>query len=356
MRAQLRNQVAALFLLAPAAVTLTALPSTALAQPATPQVRGLDVSSDNGTFPGSRLRFVLRGSPGADAAVHIRGIEGRIPLREVEPGVYVGRYVIARGDRIDEGSPVRAILSRGNRTVTANYNLPEGLANVAVAPAPQLRIDRFDVVPVERLTPGTELRFSLDGMPGAAATIAISGLAQIGMREVRPGHYEGSYTIRNTDAASHPSGPIVASLRAGDRIVRAELTQPLIAAARVAPPAVISGDLRDRGREQARPAYAHVPIQILSPGNNARVDGSFARVRGRTTPFASVEIAVHAMSGQNGASQRVWEQVVRADGNGDFEFNFVAPSAAPGTRYDVSMTARTPDATSESHLVLYERG
>lgn len=356
MRAQLRNQLAALFFLAPAAVTFTALPSTALAQPATPQVRGLDVSSDHGTYPGSRLRFVLHGSPGADAAVHIRGIQGRIPLREVEPGVYVGRYVVARGDRIDEGSPVRAIMSRGNRTVTANYNLPEGLGNVAVAPAPQLRIERFDVVPVDRLTPGTELRFSLEGAPGAVATIAISGIADIRMREVRPGHYEGSYTIKRSDAAAHPSGPIVASLRAGDRIVRAELRQPLMASERAAPANIASAEPRDRGREQARPAHAHVPIQILSPGNNAHVDGSFARVRGRTTPLASIEVAVHAQPGDSGASHRIWEQVVRADENGDFEFNFVAPSPAPGTRYDVSMTAHTPDATSESHLVLYQRG
>lgn len=260
MRAQLRKQVAALFLLAPAAVTFTALPTAALAQAATPEVRGLEVTSDNGTFPGSRLRFILHGSRNAEAAVHIRGIEGRIPLREVEPGVYVGRYVVARGDRIAEGSPVRAILSRGNRTVTANYSLPQGLGNVAVAPPPLV---------------------------------------------VRP-------------------GPVV-------------------------------GEIRERGRGgYAGPVYAPVPIQIFSPGNNARVDGNFARVRGRTAPFASIQVAVQAMPGPNGASQRVWEQLVRADANGDFEFNFVAPSPVPGTRYDVSMTAHTPDATSEAHLVLYQ--
>lgn len=118
----------------------------------------------------------------------------------------------------------------------------------------------------------------------------------------------------------------------------------------------VPGEFRDRGREHARPAYDHVPIQILRPGNNARVDGSFARVRGRTVPFASIQVTVQAQPGQNGGSQRIWEQLVRADANGDFEFNFVAPSPAPGTRYDVSMVAHTPDATSESHLVLYQRG
>lgn len=356
MRAQLRNQVTALFLLAPAAITFTALPSAALAQPAAPEVRGLEVSSDNGTYPGSRLRFVLHGSPRADAAVHVRGIEGRIPLREVEPGLYVGRYVVTRGDRIDEGSPVRAILSRGNRTVTANYTLPQGLGNVAVAPPPQLRIDRFGVVPVGRLEPGAELRFFLEGLPGAVATVALPGITErVRMREMRPGHYEGSYTIRRRDDV-HASGPIMAHLRAGDRVVEAQLGGPLVVAERVAPGPIVSGDFRERGRDgRAGPGYAHVPLQILSPPNNARVDGSFARVRGRTAPFASVEIGVHAVPGQNGGSQKVWEQVVRADANGDFEFNFVAPSPVPGTRYDVSMIARTENATTEEHLVLYQR-
>jgi hypothetical protein len=351
MRAQLRNHVASLFLLAPAAVTFTALPSAAQAQPATPQVRGLEVSSDNGIYPGSRLRFLLHGSPRAEAAVHIRGIEGRIPLREVEPGVYVGRYVVGQGDRIEEGSPVRAILSRGDRTVTANYNLPD-LGRVAAAPPPQLRIDRFDVVPVDQLVPGTELRFSVEGMPGAVATIELPGVAErVRMREVRPGHYEGSYTIRRSDNV-HVSRPIVAHLRAGNEVVTAPLTSPVLASARVTPAPVIAGPIREHERGAFGPAQ--VPIHIISPVNNARIDGG-SHVRGRTAPFASVEIAVNRVPGQNGAPQRVWEQVVRADANGDFAFDFSAPASVPGTRYDVSMTARTADATTEAHLVLYER-
>lgn len=351
MKAQLRNHVAALFLLAPAAATLTALPSAALAQPATPEVRGLEVSSDNGIYPGSRLRFVLRGSPRSEAAVHICGIEGRIPLREVEPGLYVGRYVVARGDRIEEGIPVRAILSRGDRTVTANYNLPD-LGRVALAPPPQLRIDRFDAVPVDRLVPGTELRFSVEGMPSAVATVELPGVPErVRMREVRPGHYEGSHTIRRSDTV-RVSRPILAHLRAGTRVVTAALTTPLLAAAPALPAPVITGEIREHSRGAY--GYAQAPIQILTPANHAWIEGG-SHVRGRTAPFASVEIAVNRLPTQVGASQRVWEQVVRADANSDFAFNFSAPASAPGTRYDVSMTARTADATTEAHLVLYER-
>jgi hypothetical protein len=234
MRSQLRNHVAALFLLAPAAVTFTALPSAALAQPASPELRRLEVSSDSGTAPGSRLRFVLHGSPRGEAAVHIRGVQGRIPLREVEPGVYVGRYVVARGDRIEEGLPVRATLSRGDRRVTASYNMPD-LGQVASAPPPQLRIDRFDAVPVDQLVPGTELRFSLEGMPGAVATVELPGVRdRVRMRETRPGHYEGGYTIRRSDDV-HVHRQIVAHLRSGNETVTAPLTTPLVASATVLP-------------------------------------------------------------------------------------------------------------------------
>ena len=62
MKRQLRNHVAALCLLAPAALTFTALPGTALAQPATPQVLSLQVASDNGVNPGSVLRFTMEGT------------------------------------------------------------------------------------------------------------------------------------------------------------------------------------------------------------------------------------------------------------------------------------------------------
>ena len=80
MKAQLRNQVAALFLLAPAAATFTALPATVLAQTATPEVRSLEVTSDKGVKPGSRLRFKLEGSPRAQASRSHPGCTVQHPL------------------------------------------------------------------------------------------------------------------------------------------------------------------------------------------------------------------------------------------------------------------------------------
>jgi hypothetical protein len=433
MKAQLRNQVAALFLLAPAAATFTALPATVLAQPATPEVRSLDVTSDNGVNPGSRLRFRLEGSPRAQASVRIRGVQASIPLREVERGIYVGRYTITRTDRIEEGAPIRASLRHGNRTGIASYTVPAGLTSVAVAPPPpQLRIERFQAAGLERVEPGTELKFMIDGMPGAVAFVDLPGVANnVQLREVRPGHYEGSYTIRRSDNLN-ASAPLVANLRAGDRVVTANLAPPQPSAdnrppiiANLSPregdtvnaagPTVVSGNFEDRGGTGVDPASvrimlsgrnvtpeaqvtpqsftyraplppgrhtvdvtardragnavrrswsfdvasvpATVPIQVLSHANNGQVDGS-AHIRGRTAPFASVSVKVHAVPpivGQFGVAQQVFSQTLQADANGHFEFSFTSPFTVPGTRYDISMVSSKADVTTEAKLVLYQR-
>ncbi len=337
MKAHLRSHVAALLILAPTAATLTALPTVAAAQSATPEVRSLEVISDHGVEPGSRLRFRLEGSPGANASIRIRGVQNSIALREVEPGLYVGRYVVTRTDRIEDQAPIRAILRQGNRTVSANYTVPPGMTNVAVTPPPpqQLRIERFSVATLDRIEPGAELRFSLEGMPGAAASVNLPGINNnVPLREVRPGVYEGSYTIRRADNLN-PRGPVVATLRAGDRAVTANLQQPLVAAG----PAV-------------------VPIEILSHSNNAQVEGGTTRVQGRTAPFATVNVRVDAVPpvvGQFGVAQRVFTQSLRADANGNFEFSFNPALRVPGTRYDIVMAANKADVTTEARLVLYQR-
>ena len=337
MKAQLRNHVAALFLLAPAAVTLTALPSAVTAQPASPQVDSFQVASDNGLQPGSRLRFTLEGTPHARARIRIEGVRNPIPLAETSRGVYTGRYVVSRNDRVDEDSRIRAVLRRGNQTVAANYNFPPDIGNVASAPPPpaDLRIERFDIAAVDRIEPGAELRFTLDGAPGARAVVDLPGIERnVRLREVRPGHYEGNYTLRTSDRLELRE-PVVARLRAGDRIVTASLAHPFVAA-----------------------GPANVPIQILSHSNNAQVQGSETHVRGRTAPFATVQVRVDAVPpviGQFGVAQRVFAQTLQADRSGHFDFSFDSPFPVPGTRYDISMVANKAEVTTEARLTLFQR-
>lgn len=323
MKSKLRSHVAALFLLTPAAITFTALPSAAIAQPATPEVRSLEVTSDRGVQPGSRLRFRLEGSPRAQASIRIRGVQGSIPLKEVERGVYMGRYVVGRSDRIEDQAPIRAILRQGNRTVSASYSIPQGLGNVAAAPPPSpLRIDRFNMSTQDRIEPGAELTFTLEGMPGGAAFVALPGTNNnVPLREVRPGHYEGSYTIRRADNLNL-SAPVVATLRTGDRVVTANLAQPL-GGADTRPPmvtnlmphegdtvaggpaTVVSANFEDRGGSGVDPGSVRIMLSGRNVTPEAQVTAQSFTYRGALPPGRhTVDVTARDRAGN--AVRRSW--------------------------------------------------
>jgi hypothetical protein len=303
MKTKLRNYVTSAMLLLPAMVTLAALPSSAMAQPAAPEVRSLAVEADAGLEAGSRLRFRLIGTPRVQASVRLRGVRDNIALREVEPGVYVGRYTLKRTDRVAPNTDVRAALRRGNRTVLANFELGATMAAPPVAaalpPPPArapdaLRIERFGMQPIERLEPGAELRFALEGMPGANASVDLPGVERdLRLRETQPGHYEGSYTIRRSDDL-HPNRPVVATLRAGDRVVTANLSlQGVRPGADNRPP---NSDNRAPEVVQVAPAEgATVPA-----GPPVLITARFDDGRGSGVDPASVRIVV---SGRNVTSE-----------------------------------------------------
>lgn len=248
MKHHIRNQVAALFLLLPVATTLLVVPGTVMAQPASPELRSLQVATDDGLKAGADLQFTVEASPRGRVHLKLDGVPRNIVLEETDRGVYTGSYTIRRQDRISESSAVRATLKVRNRTVTSNYTLPAGIGgrNVGAAPPPPaagLKIDRFSVAPIDKMEPGAELRFTLNGAPGGRANFDIPGVIDnVPMREVSPGVYEGGYTIRRMDNLA-PSRPTVATLRVGDRTVSSTLTQPLIADAR--PPVIRNMSPRD---------------------------------------------------------------------------------------------------------------
>lgn len=257
MKKQIRNQVAAFFLLLPSAGVMLALPASVLAQPAQPELRSLQVATDDGLNAGATLKFTVEGTPRGQASLRLRGAPRNIVLKETSRGVYTGSYTLRRQDRVSESSAVRTTLKVRNRSVGADYSLPAGIAgsSVAVAPTMGLKIDRFSVAPVDKLEPGAELRFTLNGMPGGTAEFDIPGVvSKVPMREVSPGVYEGAYTIRRLDNLA-PSKPAVATLRAGNRAVTATLAQSLMADAK--PPVIRNLSPRD-GESVARGATTSV--------------------------------------------------------------------------------------------------
>lgn len=289
MKKYLRNYVACAMLLAPVAATLLALPSTALAQSGSPELRSLQVLADSGLEAGSTLSITLIGTPRGEASVQIGGLRDAIALTETERGVYQGRYTIRRTDRIVSDAQVRAVLRQDYRSTSADYRLADAMpwqrGTPSSARQPEMRIDRFAMAPVDRVEPGVELNFAVEGMPGARVTIDLPGVERdFLLRETRPGYYEGGYTLRRGDNLD-PSRPAVAALRSGERTVFANLNLNL-----------------PRGRaslDNRPPTLIHlVPGEgsVVAAGPSVQIAGTFDDAGGSGVDPASVQII---LSGRN---------------------------------------------------------
>lgn len=246
------------------AFALAALPAIAQAQPKnsanfTPQITSFEIDQADQLVPGAEIDFIVEGTPRSQASVRLSGINKTIALREVESGLYEGTYTISRRDKLSPTATARATLrSKKGATVASRALAATAAAPAAVAVAVAPKIERFTVTPVARIEPGAELRFTALGTAGARATFSIDGIAEdIPMREVRPGQYEGAYTIRRNDNFP-PSLNIMGVLVANGQTVRAKLNQALLVDAR--PPTV--KNLAPRNNENV-------------PGNPVSVSATF---------------------------------------------------------------------------------
>lgn len=431
--------------LALASVIAFTPPASAQRRPAPPEIENFSITPEE-IAPGVELTFTVEGTPRARASVRIGGINKVIALREISEGVYEGLYTVRRADRSIAGSPIRATLTARGQSASDTIRLawrsgppPRAADPLPPVAAPVVQagpaITAFNVVPLGRIEPGADLRFTLSGTPGGAASFTIDGVVRdVGMQEVRPGQYEGSYTIRRLD--NFPATVnITSSLTSGGRSARAALRQPLIADAK--PPAirnlsprdgevVLSGNAisiaatfddsggmgvdpksvrvklggRDITRNSAiTPQYFNfrtdlppgaypveltasdfagnavvqtwrftvaplaavpttLPLQIVSPLNNAEIGGGSTEVRGRTAPDANVEVQVQAIAsiaGMFGITQPLLTKSIRADSAGNFAFSFQPQIPVPGSRYEVSINASKGDLAKEIKLVLFHR-
>ena len=102
-------------------------PATAKAQgPATaaPAIERFDLDPPERLVPGEALIFRITGTSRANASVSIEGVNRKVALREVMPGIYEGAYTIKAGDRIDVYSGVTGNLRGGNQELSAALNQP----------------------------------------------------------------------------------------------------------------------------------------------------------------------------------------------------------------------------------------
>ena len=111
-----------------------------------------------------------------------------------------------------------------------------------------------------------------------------------------------------------------------------------------------------------------LPVTVLSHPNNGAIGQESTTIRGRTVPFAMVQVRVDAISptgrrADAGVAQRLLSEQVQADANGDFSFHFnprysregASSLPVPGTRYELSLSANRDNATGESRLMLFQR-
>ena len=260
MKAFLKSTALAALLLAPVAMTFTAQPVQAQtrAAAAAPQVTNMSLNSDSGLSPGATLRLQVYATPNARRASVTLGQNGpTVALRQQTAGNYTGSYVVRRSDRIDPTTQMTARVTFGNRNYSRQFDFPpsfQALATMGAAPAQAPGIERFVMRSGGRLEPGRELRFRLVGAPGGDAWLDIPGVIRgVDLSEVRPGVYEGSYTIRRRDDLDAFRNA-VATLRSGNQRATARVD--------------VRGEDRDvgAGRDERAPQ-----ISELAPANGERI-------------------------------------------------------------------------------------
>ncbi len=273
MQARLRSTVAAAMLLAPLAFLAQPVQAQTRATVATPSITNMALNSDAGLSAGATLRAEVIATPNARRATLALGNSGvTMTLRQQTPGKYVGSYVVRRADRIDPTQLLTARVTFGERTYSRQFNYPTSFQALSMGAAPSsMAIERFVMRPMGRIEAGRELRFRLRGTPGADAWLDIPGVIRgVDLVEVRPGVYEGNYTVRRRDDVNAFSRA-VATLRNGNQRATARVD--------------LRGRDEDFGEAPATPRDERSPqITELTPANGERVGE-----RGRTMISARLQ-------------------------------------------------------------------
>lgn len=158
------------------------------------EVEAFDVEQVPQLATGVRLNFSVFGTPGATATLHIEGARHPLELREVQPGVYEGSYIIDAHDHIAPDGRVVAILRRGELVASTMLAEPLQLgASLPVAagsppPPPERRVcDDCAVVESIRAV-------EIGGSPGYAGAVAGALLGAVIAEHI--GHGDGRRVAR----------------------------------------------------------------------------------------------------------------------------------------------------------------
>jgi len=333
LKARGRTAVATLYFRAAAAPAAAAPTPAPQQQPAAAPLRieRFTLAPVDKLEPGVDLRFTVVGTPGARATVGIQGVNRDVPMNEVKPGQYEAAYTVRRLDNFPPSGNIVARLEAGGQT--ARMRLNQSL--LADAKPPVLKN-----------------LFPRDGETVPQGQISVSG----------------SFDDSGGLGVEPKSVRILMDGR--DVTANASVT-PQFFTYRIAPPPgphrveVTAQDLAGNTMRQAwsfnvgTPVAAGVPLEITSHQNNAMIAAGATEIRGRTAPGATVDVKVTqtaSVVGLFGVNQEVFNQQLRADGNGNFSFKFQPQFTVPGARYEVSMKVQSPQGASrDMQLVLFQQ-
>ena len=315
---------------------MATLPHLANAQPrnnSAPQIDAFTVDSTSPISPGSDIDFTLEGTPRGQASVRITGVKRNIVMREVSQGSYEGSYTVSRRDRLGAQPTARATLRVRGRSSIATQAFATAAAPAPVAAQPVVTpppvaampvIERFAVVPVAKIEPGAELRFTAAGTPNGRAMLTIDGVVRdVPMPEVGRGRYEGAYTIRRND--NFPASlNITMALESNGQVSRSRLNQALLVDAR--PPTVknlspknnevvtgspvsVSATFDDMGGVGVDPKTVKLTIGGQDQTRNASITAQFLTWRGDLRP-GNYTVDVTASDNAGNAVKQNWAFVV----------------------------------------------
>src|SRR4051812_35014826 len=231
MRHAVRSKLAlAVMALAPIGAAVLASPAAAqtyqyrVAESRQGSINNVSVNSDGGLRPGATLRLQVYATPGARWASVALADDVRVPLRERAPGEYVGTHVIRRGERLDPTRMMTVRAGWGGGPVTMAVSSPPSFQSLAMGagPAVAAQVSSFALWlrDPDRLEPGQVVHFRLEGTPNARASVDVPGVVRgLQLREDRPGHYEGSYTIRRQDDTDAFSDAVAVLRSGGERVI-----------------------------------------------------------------------------------------------------------------------------------------
>jgi hypothetical protein len=317
-----------------------------------PQITGFEMEQAPAVAPGNELFFRVQGTPGSRVTVRVGGVSRTLVLNEVDDGVYEGGYTLRSNDRANAGSSATVTMRRSGRSSTSTMaRLNAAPTPVAAAPQPakavQLALNRFVATPVDKLEPGTELKFTADGTPGQKATFSIENVASgIPMREVSPGRYEGSYTLKRLDRVTG-GVPIVATLEGNGQAVRSNLTRNQMLVDSRPPtirnqqphdgetvhatgPVSVSGTFDDRGGLGVDPKTVKVMLGGHDVTASSSISRDFFTYRGELAPGRYVA-DVTAKDGAGNAVRSAWTFNVEQQPTAAIGLPLAITSHAPNT-------------------------